>query len=288
MSAESSEALLRIAVEAGGRARRALSLLDRERRELESALRRAIPFLARRNVEIRCGAAQVVPIAELRASLAAPIHLVELVAQPGGSRGALLFDGGAASLILDGVLGGDGRSLPELDPQGLSGAQAAVLARMSEQILTTFSEVLAVRAGLRLQRLAGHAVDVLGETPPVVVVLELGAPDAPTPARVALAIAKDALAGELAKLPSSADKDAIDARIGQSMMEAPLELVAELARIQLKLEDVLSLKVGDTLDVGLHVEGLVSVRAGDKVLLRGTPTRAGGQLAIHVEERHEP
>jgi flagellar motor switch protein FliM len=287
MSAESSEALLRIAVEAGGRARRALSLLDRERRDLESALRRAIPFLARRNVEIRCGAAQVQPLAELRAALGAPVHLIELVAQPGGSRGALLFDGGAAALILDGVLGGDGRSLPELDPQGLTGAQAAVLARISEQILTTFSEVLSIRAGLRLQKLAGHAVEALGETPPVVLVLEMGPAEAPSPARVALALAKDALAGELTKMPTNADKDAIDARIGQSMMEAPLELVAELARIQLKLEDVLSLKVGDTLDVGLHVEGLVSVRAGDRVVFRGTPTRAGGQLAIHIEERHE-
>ncbi len=286
MSAESSEALLRTAVEAGGRARRALSVLERERRDLETALRRAVPFFARRGLEVRCGPVQLMPIAELRASLTTPQHLVELVTQPGGSRGALIFDGVAASLILDGVLGGDGRSLPELNPEGLSGAQAAVISRISEQILATFSDVLSVRAGMRLSRLTGHAVDVLGETPPAVCVLEVGPPD--TAARIALAIAKDALVGELAQLPSHVDKDAVDPRIARSLLEAPLELVAELARIQMKLEDVLSLRVGDTLDVGLHVEGLVSVRAGDRLVLRGTPTRAGGQLAIRVEERHEP
>ena len=143
--------LLGFAVE-GARVRRAAGTLEQASAQLASALRRAMPFLARGGAQVSLVFARAIPIGELLGDLPRPIHASHLVVRPGGARGAIVLDAGLIALILDGVLGGDGSSPPQLEPAGLSPPQVALIARVIDGVVRSFSEVLSKRLGDRAPR----------------------------------------------------------------------------------------------------------------------------------------
>ena len=63
----------------------------------------------------------------------------------------MIFDAAASGFLLDGVLGGAGTGPPpELNPTGLSGPQAALLAGLASNILRAFSTSLNAGLGIGL------------------------------------------------------------------------------------------------------------------------------------------
>jgi flagellar motor switch protein FliM len=107
--------------------------------------------------------------------------------------------------------------------------------------------------------------------------------DDPSPARVVLALPGEALE----PLPQAPPPDASNERVARTLESVDLELVVELARVPMRLGDVLALRPGDTLPLDLPVGESVSVRADDRTLFRGKPTTLLGRIAVRIEGRHE-
>jgi flagellar motor switch protein FliM len=276
--------LLRFALE-GERVRRAAQVLERESPRLASALRRAIPFLARRNVPITLSYSRAVPVAELLESLARPIHATHLVITPGGGGGALLFDAGAIGMFLDGVLGGDGGKLPELLPSGLTSPQTALIAGLATGIVRALSDALASSLGMTLACRSAELHDATVDSAPIACLLELGEPEGAVVGRVAILLAKEPL---LAACPEAEPPSAAtDPRVASVLEGVELDLVAELGSLRLSLREVARLGVGDTLRLDAAVGATVSVRAEGCELFRGRPTTSGGRIALKIAGGHE-
>ena len=270
--------LLQFAVE-GGRVRKAASALEQASPQLASALRRAMPFLARHGTQVTLCFARAIPIGELLGDLPRPLHATHVAVSPGGTRGAIIFDAGAIAMALDGVLGGDGTSPPPLDAAGLTPPQIALISRVVDGVVRSFSEVMTRRFGVSLQSSAPDGDDAGSETAPVACSFELGT--GPQSGRVMLLIAKDALLGAGSDRPEG-QANAIDPRVASVVEQVELDLVAELARMKLTLRHLSSLRVGDTLRLDVPVGGTINVRADGRVVLRGHPTTNAGQIAIRV------
>lgn len=258
--------------------RRAAAVFERERVRLATALRRALPFLTRRDVPVAMEWARAAPAAELMLDLPRPVHVVHLAVEPGGAPGALVFDAGALSRMLDGVLGGDGRALPTLNPSGLTAPQNALVSRTVEGVVRAVAEVLAARAGVRVEPIPARpdADNEGGEGTPIACSFALGAP--PDVGRVVLVLPK----GALVSTGGAGTPKAADPRVANALSDVDLELVVELARQPIKLGAVLALKVGDTLPLDVSVGGAVCVRADDRTLFMARPTAAGGRIAVRI------
>lgn len=258
----------------------AAGVFERELPRLASALRRALPFLTRRAVPVSLGYARAVTLLELQDSLERPSHRVSLALANNGGRGALFFDAKALALLLDGVLGGDGRAPPRLSPAGLTAPQGALVARTAEGVVKALSEVLAARAGVHFDALPWSPEPPREDTPVVAAAFDLGAE--PSPARVVLA-----LPGESLEPRARAPAPEADLRVARALDAVDLELVVELARVSMRLGDVLALRPGDTLPLDVPVGESVSVRADERTLFRGKPTSLLGRIAVRIESRHD-
>ena len=270
--------LLRFAVE-GGRVRRAASALEQASPQLASALRRAMPFLARHGTQVALCFARAIPIGELLSDLPRPIHATHVVVAPGGAHGAVILDAGAIAMVLDGVLGGDGTAPPPLDAAGLTPPQVALVARVVDGVVRSFSEVLTRRFGIGLEQSAPDGDAATSEGAPIACSFELGA--GPQLGRVMLLVAKEALLGN-ADDRREAPTGAVDPRVAGVVEQVELDLVAELARMKITLGHLSGLRVGDTIRLDVPVGGAISVRADGRVVLRGHPTTSAGQIAIRI------
>ena len=278
MSEGATDECLRFAFE-GERVVRAAAVLQRESPALENALRRGLPFLARRGVPIAMAYARAVSPADILRDITAPYHAVPLTVEPGGGRGALLLDGGLVALLLDGVFGGDGSQTPTLNPIGLTGPQQALVHRLVEGILRALSDALYARTGARISVATNAASDAVSGGAPIAYVVDVGEL---TGGRLFLLLPKEALlARETQATPALAAP--VNPVIANTLTGVDLDVIVELARIPMKLSDILRMRVGETIPLDVGVDSPVTVRADDRVLLRGHPTTAGGRIAVRIE-----
>lgn len=120
----------------GDRARRACERLAGEQRALESAVRRSLPYLARRKIPVMAEAARPALRTEVIEPMARPFYVSPLCVGNGArATGALVIDAKAVSHGLDGMLGSGRGGLPELDPAGLTPPQVALAARLARSLV---------------------------------------------------------------------------------------------------------------------------------------------------------
>jgi flagellar motor switch protein FliM len=277
-----TDKLLGLAAE-GGRARRGIEFLRGHERKLCGAVRRALPFVARKNMPVKLTEVSASPITELRAKSAQPAAVLELVTEPGGSRAMLMFDGPASAMVLACTLGGSVDALPTLDENGLTAAQQALVFRIAESVANGLSDVLYEIAGVRLSPIGSRRDDdAMGEPAPVACTLSIDFGSGV--AQLTLAVALDAIAQRASVAERVVEQ--IDARVAESMQEVELELIAELARIRMPLGKLASLSIGDVLPLSVKVDDAVAIRADGRVLLHGRPTGVGGQIALRIVDGH--
>ncbi len=270
--------LLQFALD-GARVRQAATVLEREVPRLVSALRRAVPFLSRRRVPIELSRVHAVPVADLLEGLARPVHVTRFFADPGHAAGELLLDAPASALLIDGILGGDGHSLPELNPAGLSAPQDALVAGLAHNILRSLSSALTASLGVSLEPRVVASADNHVESAPIACVLEIG--DGDRVGRIALLLPREPLLSSL----GVADQPLVDVgdpRIPAVLDDVELLLVVELGRVPYRLGQLAELRVGDTLRLDVPVTSLVSVRADGHELMRGRPTNSGGRIGVRI------
>jgi flagellar motor switch protein FliM len=266
---------LRLALE-GERTRKAVAACERESHRLIAALRRAVPFLSRRGLAVSLLYAQATPFTDVVGTLKAPFFAVHVTAKPGNARGVLLLDAGANAMLLDGVLGGNGQSIPTLNAAGLTSPQTALVSGLASGIARAFSECLFGAIGVMLEVSPPPGDDAAADSCPIACALEFGANE--QVGRVILLLPKEVLLAE----PAVATTATLDPRIAAVLEQVEVEIVAELARVRMKVSELVALKVGDTLRLDVPVNGTVTVRAGEKELLRGKPTTLGGRIAVRV------
>jgi flagellar motor switch protein FliM len=272
---------LRFALE-GERVRRAASALEQASTALVSALRRSMPFLARRGGQITLCFARATPLGEILADLSRPIHATHAVVST-GARAAIVLDAKAISLVLDGVLGGDGKAPPDLDPAGLTTPQVALVSRVMNDIVRSLSEVFTRKFGVSLAGVAPDGDEASSEAAPIACSFEIGGPE--YLGRVVLLVAKEALLVGSSDVERPSARN-VDARICAVVEQVELDIVAELARVRMSVGHLSSLRVGDSIRLDVPVGAAVSLRADGHVVLRGYPTTSAGQIAIRIEGRH--
>ncbi|WP_169927301.1 FliM/FliN family flagellar motor switch protein [Labilithrix luteola] len=284
------QALLRIGL-VSERAKRAEERLKAERKGLEGAVRRTLPFLVRRKIGVTMHEVRCVLLEEVIASVTRPYHVTPVFA---GDRivGALVLDGFAVAAGLDGVLGASKDQFTVLDPAGLSSAQAALASRVARGLVAAFDEALS-RCDVRFH--AGP--DTIGSSASHRPPHGEGGSSSPEPGGLLVActlrMGEDELSGHVTLLLPAAWFDSVvpgpaqttepEPRTTAAMAFVELDVIAELGRVKVPLTRLATLKVGDVIRLPLPVDARAHVRVGDRALFQGKPTTRGAQLAIALE-----
>ena len=275
--------LLRVSAE-GARGRRAVAVLEQVSPELVAGLKRALAFLVRRGTAVNVSRVAPVPAGEVLEPLTKPLHVTELVAVRSGARGKLVMDRNAIQLTLDGILGGDGTSPPELPGEELSPTQTALVSRVAAAIVGAYSDVFG-RAGLSRLSIDTSRQDARAEGVPVTCTIELGSGD--NAGRVILLLSQDALSASTERAVVRRDEGP-SREVLETLAEVEVELVAELGRRKVRFPEIASLAVGDLLKLELPITTEARVHCDGQPLFRGRPTTNAGQLAIEIRDRHDP
>lgn len=267
-----SHALVRLGEESD-RAKRACERLATLGRSFEAAARRALPYLVRQRVAVAAQPTKPGLVQAHVAELRGPRHATPLKLGP-RLTGLLVLDGPMVARALDGVLGGRG-DIAALDEAGLSPAQIALASRVSRGLVIAFDEVLA-KIGVR--------VEVMGD----------GLPEGALFVSLALRVGEGETAGHIMVVLPAAALDAgptiapfalSQPKTRAAVAEAEVDVVAELARVQIPLARLASLKVGDVLRLPVSIDAPARIRVGGLAVHAGRPTTSGAQIAIAIE-RH--
>ncbi|MCU0682335.1 MAG: FliM/FliN family flagellar motor switch protein [Polyangiaceae bacterium] len=264
----------------GGRARQALQILDHEAPAFATALRRAVPVFVRRDVAVTAAPSRLATLAELMEDSERPCFVTPLALEPGGSRAYLVFDAVASVSLLEALLGGS-LDEPPAPAMQLTAPQRALLGRVAEGVVQTLSNVLTTRFGARLNRLPGGGDEAPGGpggagASTALCLLKIG--EEGRLGHVGLVLPADILTNSKAPAPGGGP----DAKVAALLGAVDLDVVVELGRVSLKLEQLTALRPGDTLRLDTPVEGAVLVRAGQRAVFEGQPTTQRGQLAVRV------
>lgn len=268
------DALVRLGLESD-RARRAKAVLAAERRSLEGAVKRTLPYLVRKKIKVEALEPRAVIFHDALGALVAPLHVTPL--DIAGTRGALVLDGKAIAHGLDGVLGGSG-DLPELDPSGLSPAQLALSVRLARQLLDGFVGMFA-KAGMRL----GAVEDSVAGTPGGLLVacsITIGEED--KQGTICILVPAAAIPDGQPGVPKVRE---LQPKTAAALTNVDVDVVAELGRVRLPLSRLAGLKAGDVVRLPLPLDTVATVRVSSSVLFRGRPTTSGPQIAIAIEGR---
>jgi flagellar motor switch protein FliM len=259
----------------GDRARRACERLSLEQRALESAVRRSLPYLARRKIPVAAEAARTALRTEVMDPMARPFYVSPLCVGNGmRATGALVIDAKAVSHGLDGMLGSGRGGLPELDPAGLTPPQVALAARLARSLVGAFDEVL---------RPLGAPLAIADEAPggqggSVLVACAVRIGEGDTAGTIVLLVPATAI-----ETKGAAEAEPPDAGPTQeAVAEVELEVVAELGRVRLALTRIATLRVGDVLRLPLSVDAPARLHVGGHGLFFGKPTTRGSQIAVEI------
>lgn len=259
-------------------------------------LRRTLPFLARQRAQTRLGEALAATDEELPPAAEGPSFLIRLSSPEVWA--TLQFDSAAILALLDGLFGS---AKPEADEEGAGPAES------SESPSLGLGLTLAQRA--LLKRLGG---DLAAQLRPLVekhCQVQLGAPQFESNKSDESAdLGADAVsidckvenvrrpwsirlsmgAAGLERLSAKDQAKLIEQPpFGEVALRIPVDVVAELGRVTLKLSQVLGLRVGDTLRLPSPANDPVLVRVAGVPKFDAVPVISRGQVAVKIHARHQ-
>ncbi|MEM9691591.1 MAG: FliM/FliN family flagellar motor switch protein [Myxococcota bacterium] len=299
-----------VSVSSEGGSSVAIDAMTRALPAVAKGLRRGIPFLTRRRVEVVADIPELVELDGLVESLVAPAYATQLATDPGGNRALISLDGHAIAFLLEGTLGGDGKDIPRLNTEGLTPAQTAFIERVSHSLIHTLSLALRHSIGLTLTPLPARAEERATGGPLIAVRIRFESivsessdgeeliddeddeflfvdmeDDEPVGENVTygtllLAVSKSALNAARARASDRPRK--LNPKAAASLGETKVDLAAELGRVRMPLYHLLSLRRGDTLRLPVAVGSSVDVRVEGERIFRAIPTTVGTQLALEI------
>lgn len=119
--------------------------------------------------------------------------------------------------------------------------------------------------------------------------LRLTTIDRPAPAAVSKGAAlanedTDTDAGDTQTAPSRPGAKPNDDALRAAAGDAPIQLALELARIELRLDELAALRPGEVVVTGVPTRGPVTLRAGDRAVATGELVDVDGELGVRVLE----
>ncbi len=267
-----AHALVRLAQDTD-RARRACDRMAVLGRSIEGAVRRAMPWLSRRRVEVTTLTPQTSLFGDILSTFPLPHHIAPLRID-GRHDAALVLDSLAIARCVDGVLAGGGGELPQLDPGGLTAAQSALATRLAQGLIGAIAEATG-RAGLPLEPNPDASATRGGLF--VTCTVALGPPE--SAGHISLLVAAGALesSSHLKALPPKGMPPA-------TLSGVEVDVIAELGRVPMALSRLASLRVGDFLRLNLPVEGTAQILVGGNRVFSGRPTMRGNQIAVEITD----
>lgn len=256
----------------GEGARRALRQAEKLGDSLATALRRAVPFLGRRGIPVRFERAAVVPAhAHHDATYALCFEAVER------GVGLLAFDRQVSALLVDGLLGGDGKRPPALEGERLSRVQVAFMRSASLQILAAMSEIVQRAHASALRPCEEIDAQTGGDGVAIGITLLVGF-EAQVVVRLPVSL--------FGALDEHAPPRGPDPRVVATLFHAPVEVSVELGRTRMAMRKLMALQVGTTFVLDTTVDGRATVRVDGQVVAHGRPKTEAGYFAVRIESTH--
>ena len=191
------------------------------------------------------------------------------------------------------LLGGSGTTVPR--ERRLTDIDWALARHFLDRVLAQLSVVFADLAELEL---SANALDMhvdTAQTAPVsepTLAFTIEARMDRESATIALLLPHAAIAPVIDRLTAREDGDAVgDAHTADAVRSAvgrvEMTVRAEVASVELPIEEVLALRPGDVLRLDGRADAGVTIYAGDVPVHRGMPGRSGGRRAVQVTHRLE-
>lgn len=255
----------------GERSRRAQETLARASSELLAALRRALPFVARKRISVVAAPPRTKLFTEIASTIPNLAFSTAFSLRRSG-RGLLAVDAVGIARILDGALGGGDPIEGEVSEGPLSSARLALANKVAAALLAGFGEALRARLSIEIDPTPASGA------PP-----ETGAC-----AAISFTMAGGGhivLALPLAALVEGDHTTEGDGAMAAAIEDVEIDVVAELGKVRVPLSALSALAVGDVLTLPLAIDDRARVSAGKIVLFRGRPTAVGTTIGIQIE-RH--
>jgi flagellar motor switch protein FliM len=259
----------------GGRGRAACARVSEFGPDLANALRRAVPFIARRRIGLTPSPSRCAPFATL-AEDPAIVHASAFSIRAHGAKpsaasvmGLVLFDDIALARILDGILGGEGAPPKAGAPP--TSAQGALASRVTGSMFKSIADVLSQHLGLTIEPTVSKEIEA-GTAVVLPLLMEGGG-------QILLALPLSVISvEEETSIPPSTDSGLVAA-----MTDVELEVVAELGKVSLSLEALARLQVGDVIRLPIPLDERARVCAGGATIFHGRPTASGDVVAVAIE-----
>jgi flagellar motor switch protein FliM len=248
------------------------------------AARRSLPFLTRFKGRILPRPTEMAMRDEPVSGLDdGPMYTVNL-AGASGAWATLALSSQAIAMVLEGSLGGRGTPTPGALGPELTAPQKALVGRIARSLAADLGIAIDQVARLEVTVSAEDArkdadkpqtgfraiCDVDGTGVPTALIVTIGAKPF----------------DEAVRESQAREATTADPRIGDSLPEVPLEVIAELGRVSMGLRRVLSLREGDVIRLTTAVDDAVTLRVGGVEKFLGAPITSRGQLAVEIRARH--
>jgi flagellar motor switch protein FliM len=247
--------------------------------------KRSLPFLTRYRARIVPTSVALLPPMPADAG---PTFVSYVAGSDGAMRGAVTLDASALALIIEGVLGGAIAESVNPLATDLTAAQRALMARIGRSLALDLASAVRSQVGLawspvvQAEASSGAPDAAMGEALFVVCEIE-GLPLAAT-------ITIQASAESLETAARQQDPEEIglgDPHVAQSLLEVPVEVVAELGRVSVGVGSILKLRPGDIIRLPTATDDPIHVYAAGVHKFDGVPITSRGQFAIEIRSRSE-
>jgi flagellar motor switch protein FliM len=267
--------------------RSAVQAMERVAGAFARAARRSMPFLVRYRSHVVPGPVEVLSGVEADQVGAPPYVSLALSSADGLAKGMVGLNAEAIGLVLEGALGGRGPFWKSPMGAELSPVQRALVMRIAGSLAADLATTVKSEVGIDMvmspaapQAPSGERAS--GDMLRVICAIE----GLPVPAAIAIAVSAQAVESA-ARQAADEPPPQGDPRVGEALREIEVNVVAELGRVSLGLERVLSLQPGDVLRLSTAMDDSIAVRVAGVHKLDAVPLVSRGQLAIEIKARHE-
>jgi flagellar motor switch protein FliM len=251
--------------------------------------RKTLPFLVKRRARLVPEPVCIVDLGSERVVERGPVFEILLEAEEGPAWACLTLGPEALSVMLEGALGGSEKNASSGIGADLTLAQSALVSKLARRLAQDFADAVKSEVGIALRTLSARSIPAGDERDAAFadgLRAECAFEGIAGDARISIAMGAEALESA-SKDQDEETEEANDPRMAEALTEVPVEVVAELGRVRLGLQRVLSLEVGQVLRLATAVDDPVIVRVAGVEKFRGVPVISRGQLSVEIRGRHE-
>jgi flagellar motor switch protein FliM len=245
----------------------------------------------RRSPEISVGSVKVQKYNEFIRNLVVPTNLNIMSMKPLRGNGLFIFDPSLVFAVIDNLFGGDGRFHTRVEGRDFTPTEQRIIARMLEvvqrEFITSWAPVFPLHPEYVRSEMHTQFANIANPSEIVVTStfsIELGAGGGSFHVCIpysTLEPIRDLLYSSMQGDQAEPDKRWVNMLKKQVQM-AEVNLVAQLAKTQLTIGDIMELRVGDVIPI--DIDKTVEAQVDQVPVFECTYGTSGGQYALKVEK----